>query len=128
MVNQFIEIGTVGIPEAAEVAVPVAHFPANQTASEEAETGAGAATPISGVPNSSPLNLFPQETVTGGGSGGRLGPLDFLRNSQQVRRINLLTLAVSTSFEWSKGTLLGILWLRKSDCLEGDFLVIVLSS
>ncbi|KAL6971709.1 hypothetical protein U1Q18_031391 [Sarracenia purpurea var. burkii] len=59
-----------GIPEVAEVAVPVAHFPANQTASEEAETGAGAATPISG------------ETIIGGGSGGGLGPVDYLRNSQ----------------------------------------------
>ncbi|KAL6996777.1 UV excision repair protein RAD23 B [Sarracenia purpurea var. burkii] len=76
-----------GIPEAAEVAVPVAHLPANQTASEGAETGAGAAAPISGVPNSSPLNLFPQETVTGGGSGGGLGPLDFLRNSQQFQAL-----------------------------------------
>ncbi|XP_057459967.1 ubiquitin receptor RAD23b-like [Actinidia eriantha] len=56
-----------GIPEAAEVAVPGAHFPANQAT-------------ISGVPNSSPLNLFPQETISGGGG---LGPFDFLRNSQQ---------------------------------------------
>lgn len=49
-----------GIPEAAEVAVPVAHLPANQTASGGVETGAAAGAPVSGVPNSSPLNLFPQ--------------------------------------------------------------------
>ena len=46
-----------GIPEAAEVAVSGAHFPANQAAFEGDGTGAAA---ISGVPNSSPLNLFPQ--------------------------------------------------------------------
>lgn len=44
-----------GIPEAAEVAVPVAHIPASQAT----ETGAAAA-PVSGAPNSSPLNMFPQ--------------------------------------------------------------------
>ncbi|KAI8002070.1 Nuclear poly(A) polymerase 1 [Camellia lanceoleosa] len=73
-----------GIPEAAEVAVPVAHLPANQATSEGAETRAAAAAPISGAPNSSPLNLFPQETISGGDGGGGLSPLDFLRNSQQV--------------------------------------------
>lgn len=46
-----------GIPETAEVAVPVAHFPA---ASQPTETGAAPAAPVSGGPNSSPLNMFPQ--------------------------------------------------------------------
>ncbi|KDO46129.1 hypothetical protein CISIN_1g0198171mg [Citrus sinensis] len=68
-----------GIPETAEVAVPVAHFPASQAA----ETGAAGAAPVSGVPNSSPLNMFPQETLSGAPAGG-LGSLDFLRNNQQV--------------------------------------------
>ena len=90
--------------------MPGAHFPANQAASEGGGSGAAAAAPVSGVPNSSPLNLFPQvqnyfefdlhvfssymfliffkwkylqETISGGAGGG-LGPLDFLRNSQQV--------------------------------------------
>ncbi|KAI8544149.1 hypothetical protein RHMOL_Rhmol08G0273300 [Rhododendron molle] len=76
-----------GIPEAAEVAVPVAHLPANQTASGGVETGAAAGAPISGVPNSSPLNLFPQEAVPAGGAGAGLGPLDFLRNSQQFQAL-----------------------------------------
>ncbi|KAJ9693432.1 hypothetical protein PVL29_012277 [Vitis rotundifolia] len=56
-----------GIPEAAEVAVPVAHFPADQetggiNSSTAAVAGSGAApaAPASGVPNSSPLNMFPQ--------------------------------------------------------------------
>ncbi|CAL5420863.1 unnamed protein product [Camellia sinensis] len=45
-----------GIPEAAEVAVPVAHLPVNQATSEGAETRAAAAAPISGAPNSSPFD------------------------------------------------------------------------
>lgn len=45
-----------GIPETAEVAVPVARFPASQAT----ETGAAGAPPVSGAPNSSPLNMFPQ--------------------------------------------------------------------
>ncbi|KAH9667592.1 ubiquitin receptor RAD23b [Citrus sinensis] len=71
-----------GIPETAEVAVPVAHFPASQAA----ETGAAGAAPVSGVPNSSPLNMFPQETLSGAPAGG-LGSLDFLRNNQQFQAL-----------------------------------------
>lgn len=76
-----------GIPEAAEVAVPVAPLPANQTASGGVATGATTGAPISGVPNSSPLNLFPQEAVPASGAGAGLGPLDFLRNSQQFQTL-----------------------------------------
>ncbi|KAA8542020.1 hypothetical protein F0562_023172 [Nyssa sinensis] len=74
-----------GIPEAAEVAVPVAHIPANQATSGVNTTESGAA-PVSGAPNSSPLNLFPQETPSGA-SGGGLGSLDFLRNNQQFQAL-----------------------------------------
>ncbi|KAH9715949.1 ubiquitin receptor RAD23b [Citrus sinensis] len=70
-----------GIPETAEVAVPVAHFPASQAA----ETGAAGAAPVSGVPNSSPLNMFPQ-TLSGAPASG-LGSLDFLRNNQQFQAL-----------------------------------------
>ena len=45
-----------GIPEAAEISVPVAHHPASQTT----ETGGATAGSVSGGPNSSPLNMFPQ--------------------------------------------------------------------
>ncbi|KAI8002811.1 Ubiquitin receptor RAD23b [Camellia lanceoleosa] len=82
-----------GILEAAEVAVPVAHLPANQATSEGAETCAAAAAPISGAPNSSPLNLFPQETISGGDGSGGLGPLDFLRNNQQFQALRSMVQA-----------------------------------
>lgn len=65
-----------GIPETTEVAVPVPNLPIGQID----ETGATA--PASGAPNSSPLNMFPQEALSGAGAGG-LGSLDFLRNNQQ---------------------------------------------
>ncbi|KAG5000956.1 hypothetical protein JHK87_022028 [Glycine soja] len=60
-----------GIPEAAEVAVPVP-----QTAGISS-----GAVPVG--PNSSPLNMFPQETISSTGAG--LGSLDFLRNNPQGR-------------------------------------------
>ncbi|XAR50437.1 hypothetical protein NMG60_11004766 [Bertholletia excelsa] len=75
-----------GIPEAVEVPVPV-------TSSAGPETGGASAAPISGAPNSSPLNLFPQETISGGGSGGGLGPLDFLRSSQQFQALRSMVQA-----------------------------------
>ncbi|KAE8734353.1 putative ubiquitin receptor RAD23a [Hibiscus syriacus] len=64
-----------GIPESAEVAVPMARFPTSQTT----ETGAA---PVAGAPNSSPLNMLPMETLSGADAGG-LESLDFLRNNQQ---------------------------------------------
>lgn len=45
-----------GIPETAEVAAPVARPPTSQPI----ETGGATAPPVSGGPNSSPLNMFPQ--------------------------------------------------------------------
>ncbi|KAA3479146.1 ubiquitin receptor RAD23b-like [Gossypium australe] len=71
-----------GIPESAEVAVPVARFSTSQTT----ETGAAPAAPVSGAPNSSPLNMFPQETLSGAAAGGD-GSLDFLRNNQQFQAL-----------------------------------------
>ncbi|KAK6911140.1 Ubiquitin-associated domain [Dillenia turbinata] len=49
--------------------------PANQA------TNVASAATVSGRPNSSPLNMFPQETPSGAGS--EIGSLDFLRNNQQ---------------------------------------------
>ncbi|KAF7814585.1 ubiquitin receptor RAD23b-like [Senna tora] len=78
-----------GIPEAAEVAIPVAHYPASQTT----ETGGATAGAVSGAPNSSPLNMFPQlkhfqETISG--DGAALGSLDFLRNNPQFRALRTM--------------------------------------
>ncbi|KAK6153803.1 hypothetical protein DH2020_013442 [Rehmannia glutinosa] len=63
-----------GIPESTEVAVPLA----------QPAVGSVAATglPASGGPNSSPLNLFPQEAVSDAAGAG-LGTLGFLRNNPQ---------------------------------------------
>ncbi|GMI93634.1 Arabidopsis thaliana aldehyde oxidase 1, RADIATION SENSITIVE23B [Hibiscus trionum] len=71
-----------GIPQSAEVAVPVANFSTSQTT----ETDAAPAAPVSGGPNSSPLNMFPQETLSGAAAGGD-GSLDFLRNNQQFQAL-----------------------------------------
>lgn len=53
-----------GIPEETEVAIPVAQLPSNQALGQGTNTTtemnpAGAA-PLSGLPNSSPLDMFPQ--------------------------------------------------------------------
>lgn len=45
--------------------------------------------PLSGGPNASPLNLFPQE-MPSGGAGGNLGSLDFLRNNQQFQALRTM--------------------------------------
>ncbi|CAI9280686.1 unnamed protein product [Lactuca saligna] len=66
-----------GIPDTVEVAVPVTQLPTTQVA------------PLSGGPNSSPLNLFPQE-MPSSGTGGNLGSLDFLRNNQQFQALRTM--------------------------------------
>ncbi|KAJ7962721.1 ubiquitin receptor RAD23b-like [Quillaja saponaria] len=80
-----------GIPEATEVAVPVAHYPGSQAT----ETGAAAPGAVSGAPNSSPLNMFPQETLSGAGAGAGagLGSLDFLRNNAQFLQLRSMVQA-----------------------------------
>nr|GEU79229.1 ubiquitin receptor RAD23b-like [Tanacetum cinerariifolium] len=71
-----------GIPDTVEVAVPVTQLPAVQAAT----AGAAGAASLSGGPNASPLNLFPQE-IPSGAAGGNLGSLDFLRNNQQFQAL-----------------------------------------
>ncbi|XP_011082656.1 ubiquitin receptor RAD23b isoform X1 [Sesamum indicum] len=73
-----------GIPDSTEVAVPLAQPAVDSVAA----TGP----PASGAPNSSPLNLFPQETVSGAAGAG-LGSLDFLRNNQQFQALRSLVQA-----------------------------------
>ncbi|KAF2323054.1 hypothetical protein GH714_033041 [Hevea brasiliensis] len=104
-----------GIPETAEVAVPVTDFPAGQ----ETEIDAAGAAPVSGAPNTSleyvssgiitsysgqlssciiqvvfHVSCFnyverPQETLSAaaGGGGEGLGSLDFLRSNQQFQAL-----------------------------------------
>lgn len=69
-----------GIPEATAVAEPVAQFPATQT-TEASEATARA---VPGAPNSSPLNMFPQEAL---GADAGLGSLDFLRDNPQFQAL-----------------------------------------
>ncbi|KAB2612677.1 ubiquitin receptor RAD23b-like [Pyrus ussuriensis x Pyrus communis] len=76
------------IPETTEVAVPVGNFPASQAT----ETEAANAAPVSGAPNSAPLNMFPQETLSGAGAGA-LGSLDFLRNNRQFQALRSIVQA-----------------------------------
>ncbi|KAF8103089.1 hypothetical protein N665_0188s0047 [Sinapis alba] len=64
-----------GIPETAEVAV--------------AGSGAAPVPPASGGPNSSPLDLFPQGTVSAAGTGD-LGTLEFLRNNDQFQQLRTM--------------------------------------
>ncbi|KAI4379248.1 hypothetical protein MLD38_005571 [Melastoma candidum] len=71
-----------GIPEAAELAVSAPQYSAGQVN----QTAIAPDGPVSGAPNTAPLNLFPQEQVSGGGGGG-LGTLEFLRNNQQFQAL-----------------------------------------
>ncbi|XP_010268454.1 PREDICTED: ubiquitin receptor RAD23b-like isoform X2 [Nelumbo nucifera] len=83
-----------GIPESTEVAVPVAHFPSIQAPDRPNptnDTGVAGTAPVSGLPNSSPLNLFPQETLNSGAVGD--GSLDFLRNNQQFQALRSMVQA-----------------------------------
>ncbi|KNA14992.1 hypothetical protein SOVF_102330 [Spinacia oleracea] len=72
------------IPQTAEIVEPVPEFPTIQ-ANAATERGT-ATTPASGAPNASPLNMFPQESLSDAAAGG-LGSLDFLRNNQQFQAL-----------------------------------------
>ncbi|XP_075480523.1 ubiquitin receptor RAD23b-like [Primulina tabacum] len=69
-----------GIPESTEVPVPSAQSAMNSA------TAATQAAPVPGAPNSSPLNLFPQGTISGPADTGH-GSLDFLRNNTQFQAL-----------------------------------------
>ncbi|PKU72033.1 Putative DNA repair protein RAD23-1 [Dendrobium catenatum] len=82
-----------GIPPSAEVAVPVAHFPSSQASDQSTNLGEPAATgtlPSSGLPNSAPLDMFPQGNP---GLGEGAGSLDFLRNNQQFQALRAMVQA-----------------------------------
>lgn len=77
-----------GIPEMAEAeaAVPVSSFRGDQATARNNTTDRGVAGAAPGAPNSSPLNMFPQETLSGA-TGAGLGSLEFLRNNPQFQTL-----------------------------------------
>ncbi|MQL96624.1 hypothetical protein Taro_029296 [Colocasia esculenta] len=80
-----------GIPASTEVAVPVDHVPSSQASdwAANASDAAVGAPPASGLPNSSPLNMFPQEIP--GIDAGR--SLDFLRTNEQFQALRSMVQA-----------------------------------
>ncbi|KAH9574898.1 hypothetical protein CY35_01G083400 [Sphagnum magellanicum] len=87
-----------GIPEAAEVAVPVARpsAPAPGAAATTAPAPAMPAAPAPaapGGPNAAPLDLFPQGMPGLGGGGAGAGALDFLRNNPQFQALRTMVQA-----------------------------------
>ncbi|XP_057823587.1 ubiquitin receptor RAD23b isoform X4 [Cryptomeria japonica] len=85
-----------GIPEAAEVPVPVARQPSSNPlpTGQVPTTAPSQAAPPSGGPNAAPLNLFPQGLPSmGAGAGAEGGALDFLRNNQQFQALRTMVQA-----------------------------------
>ncbi|CAK9192389.1 unnamed protein product [Sphagnum troendelagicum] len=86
-----------GIPEAAEVAAPVAQPPVPVPAAA-ATTAPAPAVPVApapaapGGPNAAPLDLFPQG-MPGLGGGAGAGALDFLRNNPQFQALRTMVQA-----------------------------------
>uniref|UniRef100_A0A2P2KD67 Ubiquitin receptor RAD23 n=1 Tax=Rhizophora mucronata TaxID=61149 RepID=A0A2P2KD67_RHIMU len=79
-----------GIPETANIPAHVAPLPTSQAT----ETGAPPVAPASGAPNSSPLNMFPQETLSStAGDGGGPRSLAFLRGNQQFQALRSMVQA-----------------------------------
>lgn len=76
-----------GIPEMAEAAVPVSQFQGDQATAEiNTISESGVAGAARGAPNSLPLNMFPQETLSDA-TGAGLGSLEFLRNNPQFQTL-----------------------------------------
>ncbi|CAM6043240.1 unnamed protein product [Sphagnum compactum] len=87
-----------GIPEAAEVAVPVARNPATVPGAPATTAPAPAVPAVPapaapGGPNAAPLDLFPQGMPGLGGGGAGAGALDFLRNNPQFQALRTMVQA-----------------------------------
>lgn len=84
-----------GIPATAEVAVPVGNISSAQASGQgtnTAETTTAQASPLSGVPNSAPLDMFPQGAPSLGAVAGD-GSLDFLRHNRQFQALRAMVQA-----------------------------------
>lgn len=89
-----------GIPETAEIAVPVARSPPSNSGATgqgtndvvAAESDLAQAAVPSGGPNAAPLNLFPQGLPNLGATAGG-GALDFLRNNPQFQALRTMVQA-----------------------------------
>ncbi|KAK8967913.1 putative DNA repair protein RAD23-1 [Platanthera guangdongensis] len=83
-----------GIPPSTEVAVPVVHFPKSPASGQSTTIGepATVTAPSYGLPNSAPLDMFPQGNP-GLGAGAGVGSLDFLRNNQQFQALRAMVQA-----------------------------------
>ncbi|KAM7254120.1 hypothetical protein ACFE04_031802 [Oxalis oulophora] len=73
-----------GIPETAQIAVPVA---------QATETVQAPAVLLPTGPNSSPLDMFPQGAPSAAGGAGGLGTLEFLRNNPQFQALRSMVQA-----------------------------------
>ncbi|KAK1292077.1 putative DNA repair protein RAD23-1 [Acorus calamus] len=82
-----------GIPASADI--PVARIPSNQTSdqgTDSTEANIVGDAPPSSLPNSSPLNLFPQGAANVG-AGVEGGSLEFLRDNHQFQQLRRLVQA-----------------------------------
>ncbi|CAM6082295.1 unnamed protein product [Calypogeia fissa] len=87
-----------GIPETADVAVPVARTAVPSQGAGPAPVpapvpAAAQAAPPAGGPNAAPLDLFPQGMPGIGGPGAGAGALDFLRNNAQFQALRTMVQA-----------------------------------
>ncbi|CAA6662263.1 unnamed protein product [Spirodela intermedia] len=103
-----------GIPASAEVAVPVDHLASDQAVATEA---AGGQVPLTGLPNSSPLNMFPQGTPALS-AGISSGTLDFLRNNEQFQILRSMVQANPRSYSKQNPELLRLIQEHNAEFLQ----------
>ncbi|CAA6672232.1 unnamed protein product [Spirodela intermedia] len=106
-----------GVPPSAEVAVPVARIPSNQASTLAAPTTGAAVGPATGLPNSSPLNMFPQGTPSSAGGIGS-GVLDFLRNNEQFQTLRSMVQSNPQILQQAESQLLRLIQEHHAEFLQ----------